>query len=460
MHVHKDNRGRGIKDGNGSAIAVGASWDDFEPGFGAIFYGAPLVLALVNDDGRVERINHAGATYVGRGEEELLGLLGGEVFRCVNAFKKGGCGGTPYCGRCSIRTSVTATFQKAENIFKREGSLDIEGPDGIDTRYFHLSTNLIEVTGRKRVLLTLDDVTALKRAEMALKASEAEYRTLFAEMTSALVVYEAMLGGDEFALDFRCVSANPGFEALVGWNKYEMVGHSVRTIFPGSADEWVALLDRIARSGEPFHGEMHDMDRNIVMEVKAFSPRSGIVATLVNDITDRKQMETELQRLAATDALTGVNSRRQFLDLAERERVRAARYGRDMAFLMIDIDHFKAVNDTYGHAAGDAVLAAMADASRAELRETDVFGRLGGEEFAVVLIENDVLSAAVVAERLRARIMLTPILVDNTEIQITVSVGISTLLGEADTLESLIKRADQALYRAKHDGRNRIVFDA
>lgn len=435
------------------------SSEPLEPGFDAIFYIAPVVMALVDDDGRLARINHAGATFAGRGEEELLGRLGGEVFRCINAFRKGGCGETPYCGRCVVRTAVTSTFRDGRNIYKREGSLDVEGAEGIETRHFCLSTNLFEMADRKRVLLTLDDITAQKRAEVAAAASEGEYRALIAGMSSALAVYEAVLGGEEFPVDFRCLSANPAFRALAGAERGDLVGRSVSEIFPGATGEWIGLMDHVATSGQPFQTEIADADQGVAWEVRAFSPANGVVATLVNDITGRKRMEAELQRLAATDALTGVNSRRQFLDLTEREMSRTIRYGGDTALLMMDVDDFKAVNDTYGHAGGDEVLKSMAEACRGELREGDIFGRLGGEEFGVTLAESDAFAAAVVAERLRARIEQTPVSLNGAEVRIAVSIGVSVLAGKEDTVDALLLRADRALYRAKRNGRNRVEFD-
>lgn len=164
----------------------------------------------------------------------------------------------------------------------------------------------------------------------------------------------------------------------------------------------------------------------------------------------------ELRRLATTDELTGAANRRYFFDRAAEEIERARRYERPLCLFMLDLDHFKHVNDTYGHPAGDAVLIALADQCRLVLRTQDVFGRVGGEEFAVLAPETSLDIASLVAERLRARVAAMRVPFTTIEVSITVSLGVAGLRFEGDSLTELIHRADAALYRAKGNGRDRI----
>ncbi|MBI5165622.1 MAG: diguanylate cyclase [Magnetospirillum sp.] len=190
------------------------------------------------------------------------------------------------------------------------------------------------------------------------------------------------------------------------------------------------------------------------------APDSGVIG-VITDITDRKLLEGELRRLATTDPLTGAANRRQFMAIAEQEAERSARYRRPLAVLMLDIDHFKVVNDTHGHAVGDEVLKAVADACRAGLRDVDLLGRLGGEEFAVLLPETPLPGAIDVAERLCQAVARRAVpLPGGAQIRVTASLGVATYRGDAAQVDQLLARADAALYRAKAEGRDRVIVDS
>jgi len=164
------------------------------------------------------------------------------------------------------------------------------------------------------------------------------------------------------------------------------------------------------------------------------------------------QLHAEVQRLAATDALTGLYNRRGFFELGRREVERAQRFGRRLAAIMFDLDHFKRVNDTHGHAVGDQVLAALATTCLQELREVDLLGRYGGEEFAVLLPETDETHAQRVAERMRQRVAST--VFETGGGAVTISLGVATLGRGCADLNALLEHADVALYAAKQAGRN------
>jgi diguanylate cyclase (GGDEF)-like protein/PAS domain S-box-containing protein len=182
--------------------------------------------------------------------------------------------------------------------------------------------------------------------------------------------------------------------------------------------------------------------------------RVMIVESFV-DISDLKRAEEELKKTAETDYLTGADNRRSFLAKAEKEWKRTQRYGGEFSFLMIDIDHFKLIIDTFGHQSGDLVLRAMVAKCLDVLRETDLFGRLGGEEFAAILSETGAGRALEAAERLRTTLEASPVDSEHGPIKYTGSIGAASLQPGDSSLEQVMKRADQAMYRAKVAGRNR-----
>ncbi len=177
------------------------------------------------------------------------------------------------------------------------------------------------------------------------------------------------------------------------------------------------------------------------------------------DITERKQLEDEFKRQARIDFLTGVSNRRYFMEQAEQEILRTSRYDAPLSFFMLDIDLFKQVNDTYGHKSGDIVLKRMAAVCRETLREIDIIGRVGGEEFAILLPETDKAEAAEVAERLRAVLANQKVPLEaGIPIQFTVSIGVASRVSKQDNIDMLLNLADEALYQAKKYGRNRVYI--
>lgn len=181
-------------------------------------------------------------------------------------------------------------------------------------------------------------------------------------------------------------------------------------------------------------------------------------AALVREIEERKKLEAELTRLATTDALTGTLNRRRFMELADTELERARRHGRPLTLMMMDIDHFKRINDTHGHAAGDAALVAFTHCVGGLLRDADVFARLGGEEFAVLLPETAMPAALALAERLRVAVAELTVDAPSGPFSMTVSTGLSaTLDGRNTSPDRLLGESDQALYAAKQAGRDRVM---
>ncbi len=180
-------------------------------------------------------------------------------------------------------------------------------------------------------------------------------------------------------------------------------------------------------------------------------------SALEAEIKRRERLEDKLRRIAGTDHLSGLANRRSFLEKATAEYRRSRRYKHSLSIVMLDLDHFKQVNDTYGHAAGDTVIVAVSQICQSLSRDgVDWVGRLGGEEFAILLPETGLQGAKKFAERLRLMIENTPIYCDIKKLKITASLGVATLQEQDRDFATLLNRADAALYVAKEAGRNMI----
>ena len=192
-----------------------------------------------------------------------------------------------------------------------------------------------------------------------------------------------------------------------------------------------------------------------IASLKVFA-RSGAMAL------DNARLYQQTQRLAHTDSLTGISNRRHFTENVEQEINRVKRTKRVLSYILFDIDHFKSVNDTHGHDIGDLVLMAVVDRATNILRDIDFIGRMGGEEFALLLPETDFDDAMSVANRLRALIAETPFILGSgtPDLPITISIGVSTWSKTISTASQLYKQADNSLYQAKHRGRNRVEGNA
>lgn len=180
---------------------------------------------------------------------------------------------------------------------------------------------------------------------------------------------------------------------------------------------------------------------------------------LEHEIVERRRLETDLRRLATTDGLTGILNRSAFLAAGQREMEWVRPVDHVVVLLMVDVDHFKAINDQFGHAGGDLALQHLVETLRSGLRESDLLGRLGGEEFAIVLHASSSEIAENVAERLRSRVEAERLAFDDRVIEMTISVGLAVRQATDHSIEQLIARADAALYHAKHSGRNRVMKD-
>jgi diguanylate cyclase (GGDEF)-like protein len=180
---------------------------------------------------------------------------------------------------------------------------------------------------------------------------------------------------------------------------------------------------------------------------------------LEREMVERRQLEARLRQMATTDGLTGALNRSGFLALSQTELDQRTDADRGMALMMLDVDHFKSINDRYGHAGGDQALKHLVSTLGKRIRRGDLLGRLGGEEFAILLPAVAAAEAERLAERLVAHIAASPVNYGGRLIQMTISIGLTMMNGADRSIERIIARADDALYRAKESGRNRVVKD-
>ncbi|WP_461208846.1 histidine kinase N-terminal 7TM domain-containing diguanylate cyclase [Desulfocurvus sp. DL9XJH121] len=243
-----------------------------------------------------------------------------------------------------------------------------------------------------------------------------------------------------------------------------------RTVFGEAAALVLAAypdLLALVRQGRDGQGALHIQgpDEAQVFELSVIPIRTRTQrrvgrAMILHDITGRQQLLDLLSELANVDGLTGAYNHRHLMTLAREELTRAKRYQHPLTVVLADLDHFKKINDTHGHQAGDQVLKSVVQVCRNNLRSHDIFGRYGGEEFVMVLPETRPEDGKRIVERMRSELAARSIVLDEGEITVTASFGMSGYDCDAaqgeDTLHELLKQADQALYQAKRQGRNRI----
>ncbi|MDD2929768.1 MAG: sensor domain-containing diguanylate cyclase, partial [Sideroxydans sp.] len=298
-----------------------------------------------------------------------------------------------------------------------------------------------------------------------LKEKERSLREITGTMSDGLLVMDD--GG-------KIIFANKAVTDMLGYEQDEMLGQDMHDLMHVNADgtqdprsdcRMLKVLETGAtyRSLEELFrhkdGSLLPVSVSASVLIKQ-SGRPGIVVAF-HDITETKHFERELERRAQTDVLTGLNNRRHLYELAEQEWHRAKRYGKPLAVLMLDVDHFKRTNDTYGHYAGDAVLRKLSEVCLHTLREIDIIGRFGGEEFVILMPETVAVHALEAAERLRLALASAEVPIDSGEkLRFTVSIGVTCMSVEDANIDALLKRADLAMYQAKNAGRNQVSLIA
>ncbi len=202
---------------------------------------------------------------------------------------------------------------------------------------------------------------------------------------------------------------------------------------------------------------LHLMNENAIRHIPVLEKGKLVGILSIRELTKAYEL---LQIEANTDPLTQVSNRRPFLKTLETQFDRAQRRGLPMSVAMLDVDHFKRINDTYGHDAGDKTLQQLSRMLIREFRSIDLVGRLGGEEFALVFPDTDLIGAYAACERLRSTIQSSEIIADANRIRLTVSIGLTEICEEASVAAALLKRADELLYVAKNSGRNQVMTES
>jgi diguanylate cyclase (GGDEF)-like protein/PAS domain S-box-containing protein len=322
------------------------------------------------------------------------------------------------------------------------------------------------------------EVVLRKRAEEILRLSEERFRAQYQSIPLPTYTWQAV--GDDFAL----VDYNIAAYEYTSGRIADLIGEPASRMYADDL-ETIDSLRKCYQQRTAFTREMsykfQNLGRERYMSVRFAYVPPDLVMIHTDDLTERKQAEDELRRskeelaganvalqtafareqqLAHTDALTGINNRRYLFELAGHEFDVAARYQRPLAVMMFDIDHFKRVNDIFGHHAGDQVLERVARAACAELRSVDVIGRYGGEEFVIVLPMTNARQSYPLAERIRAGVAAVRVPTPKGEASVTLSIGIAEmcLVPRDVSVEDAIRRADEAMYAAKQAGRNRTMI--
>jgi diguanylate cyclase len=286
-------------------------------------------------------------------------------------------------------------------------------------------------------------------------------------------------------LDYTITAWNGFIENNSGIDSTDALGKNLFDVFPEVSRDWfkhkaetvVQLRNRAFttweqrpyvfkfRNNRPITGVTRYMYQNCTF-IPVVSTTGSVdnLAVIVYDVTDvatskikLKEANEKLAQLSRIDALTQLNNRGYWETLLESEFLRQQRNPRDLCLIMFDIDHFKKVNDTWGHPAGDEVIRAVANSVNKNSRATDISGRYGGEEFVVLLLDSDIENAYLFAERLRVDIEQTQVETDAQTLSVTVSLGVSAWKDEYKNHSQWIESADQALYKAKEGGRNKTV---
>lgn len=332
----------------------------------------------------------------------------------------------------------------------------------------------------RRLLMDLEtDIEMRKLAEVALKESEEKFSKAF-QNSPDLVILTSLPDG-------KIIETNESFSRITEFSIEESHGRTtIELMLWGNLADRQRYLNLLQK-----HGRVQNLEAKFRKKSGEFFigwisgetieiQRSRYLLSVVHDISERKRYETALlfakeqteaanrqlqaslereELLSRTDWLTGTLNRGRFFELALQEFEKSNRYDRPLAILMLDIDHFKRVNDKFGHPVGDVVLREVAHAVAQQLRRTDVFGRYGGEEFIVLLPSTDQDQAITIGDRLLNTVRALEIMAERRIVQVTISLGLALRCPADESVERVIDRADRALYCAKKEGRNRLVSE-
>jgi len=326
-----------------------------------------------------------------------------------------------------------------------------------DDRHFDVHLSPYHDEGRKApggVVITITDITERKAMEEKLRLSA----SVFEHASEATVITDAAN---------RIISVNPAFTVITGYEPEEVIGRTPHILNSGKHPKeffkhlWEVLLATGTWSGEIQNRRKNGEIYNEWLSINVLKDELGRVArhiAVFSDITDAKKAQETIARQASFDALTGLPNRNLIMDRLKQLLSSCRRSGRMFAVMFMDLDHFKSINDALGHVAGDELLVSVSHRIRDALREADSVGRMGGDEFIVLL--GDLGTAAdiiPVANKILAEVSRPLVVADHT-LQTATSIGITVYPMDGDTPEILLKNADSAMYEAKKSGRNTFCF--
>ena len=435
------------------------------PGFlKNVFDAFPSFVFVVDNDVRIYHMNSTASKILGIDREHVFLKRGGEIMKCVHSTETAqGCGAAASCKDCIIRNSVNEAVH-GNKVYRKSTVMELVQKNSTVNVHYFVTASPLEYEGGTFVLLVMEDITELKETEEALRASESKLQHITSVLGEGLYVLDR---------DGYLAFMNPEAEKLLGWTQTELLGKSMHDIIHYQKADGTPLpaadcpVLQTIQSGKACRIEEEVLtcrDGALLPVAMVSTPiiENGAVIGSVaafHDITERQRFQESLRRAnelleykATTDALTGIYNRLKFNEMTEAEIQRTIRHGTPLSLIMMDIDFFKKINDTYGHLSGDSVLREVTMLVNRTIRQYDVFARWGGEEFMILSPNNDIENARQLAERLRAEIGRLDL---SSAHRVTCSFGVAEFR-EGDDIDSLTKRTDDALYKAKANGRNRV----
>ncbi len=389
-------------------------------------------------EGRYTFVNKMCCELFGKPQEQILGCTDEDFFDLTISNQ--------------IRVNDRSVMDEGNTVEAEE--VNIIAKTGQARIYWTVKIPLKENSGRITGMCGIStDIT--ERRELELKV--ADQRQLLDTILNNIDSYVYMKDAQ-----FRFLYANENTAKLFGRPVGQIVGKVEKDIITrDNADQFEVADRQVFESGHKVCTQESYVDEtgntHFYWSIKVPLIKDGAVKSLVGmstDITEIVQLKEQFQHLANTDSLTGAYSRRTLLDMADMELKRSIRRGSEIALLLLDLDNFKAVNDSFGHATGDRAIIMVAEECRKSLREVDIFGRLGGDEFVAVLPDTGLTEALIVAQRMLSAITGNRVACDdNSLIAVECSIGIS-IANSDTTLSEVLGQADKFLYKAKRDGRN------
>ncbi len=364
-----------------------------------------------------------------------------------------------------IAREITSLLPLAENwsdiaVGRSTQITEISLPGKGTTQYYQVKVNRLTQNNNEPsgYIITLHNITEQKQVELDLRRSMTLLKATVDSSASGLVVFDQDLNvilHNQRLVDLFELPAN--WQNQIDHHPLDMLAQKMNDAAPFLS----ALEDIIQHSVEETSVPL-DLQSGVTVDclMTVYRLEGKQIGWLFSfrDITERKLAEQKLHELAITDSLTGVFNRRHFYYVAQTELERSHRYDRHMAIILLDIDHFKWINDTFGHLVGDQMLQALAQRCRSNLRVFDTIGRFGGEEFILLLPETCTKEAVIIAERLRHAVEAISIPTPKGKASITISLGVACFEpGKPINLDQLVDAADKALYQAKENGRNRVA---